>query len=60
MVDTMEEVFAQADIVSLYISGERYNKDIINRKHFQLIKPTAYFVNTARDILVNNDDLYEA
>ena len=59
-VDTMEEVFAQADIVSLHIPGERYNKDIINQKHFRLMKPTAYFINTARDILVNNDDLYDA
>ena len=24
------------------------------------MKPTAYFLNTARDILVNNDDLYDA
>ena len=60
MVDTMEEVFQQADVVSLHIPGERYNKDLINKKHFDLMKPTAYFLNTARDILVNNDDLYDA
>ena len=60
MVETMEEVFRQADVVSLHIPGERYNKDLINKKHFDLMKPTAYFLNTARDILVNNDDLYDA
>ena len=60
MVETMEEVFQQADVVSLHIPGERYNKDLINKKHFDLMKPTAYFLNTARDILVNNDDLYDA
>ena len=60
MVETMEEVFQQADVVSLHIPGESYNKDLINKKHFDLMKPTAYFLNTARDILVNNDDLYDA
>lgn len=60
MVDTMEEVFEQSDIVSLHIPGETENKDMINKKHFDLMKPTAYFINTARDILVNNDDLYDA
>ena len=59
-VDTMEEVFSTADIVSLHIPGERYNKDMINKHFFDLMKPTAYFLNTARDILVKNDDLYDA
>ena len=60
VVDTMEEVFAAADVVSLHIPGERSNKGLINKKYFDLMKPTAYFLNTARDILVNNDDLYAA
>lgn len=60
MCETMDEVFQQADVVSLHIPGERYNKDMINKKYFEMMKPTAYFVNTARDILVNNDDLYDA
>ena len=60
MKDTIEEVFAEADIVSLHIPGERSNKGMINRHHFNLMKPNAYFINTARDILVNNDDLYDA
>ncbi|MCB7317438.1 NAD(P)-dependent oxidoreductase [Lacrimispora sp. 210928-DFI.3.58] len=60
MVDTMEEVFEQADVVSLHIPGEKTNKDMINKYYFDKMKPTAYFVNTARDILVNNDDLYDA
>lgn len=58
--DTMEEVFAESDVVSLHIPGERSYKGMINRHHFELMKPTAYFINTARDVLVNNDDLYEA
>ena len=60
LVDTMEAVFSQADVVSLHIPGETSNKDLIDRHFFELMKPTAYFLNTARDILVNNDDLYDA
>ncbi len=60
MTDTMEEVFAQADVVSLHIPGETANRGMIDRHFFGLMKPTAYFLNTARDILVNNDDLYQA
>lgn len=60
MVDTMEEVFEQSDVVSLHIPGERDNKGMINKRYFDLMKPTAYFLNTARDILIDNDDLYDA
>lgn len=59
MVDSMEEIFSQADVVSLHIPGETSNKGMINKHYFNLMKPTAYFLNTARDILVDNDDLYD-
>ena len=60
MKKTMDEVFKEADVVSVHIPGERNLNGMINRHHFDLMKPTAYFINTARDILVNNDDLYNA
>ncbi len=60
MLDSMDEVFRQADIVSLHIPGEPRYKGMINKHHFDLMKPGSYFINTARDVLVNNDDLYDA
>lgn len=60
MLDSMEEVFKRSDIVSLHIPGELSYKGMINKHYFDLMKPGSYFVNTARDILVNNDDLYDA
>ncbi|MDO4314552.1 MAG: NAD(P)-dependent oxidoreductase [Oscillospiraceae bacterium] len=60
MRETMDEVFAEADIVSLHIPGETSYAHMINAHHFSLMKPTAYFINTARDILVDNDALYDA
>ena len=60
MKETMDEVFAEADVVSLHIPGETSYAHMINAHHFNLMKPTAYFINTARDILVDNDALYDA
>ncbi len=60
MLDSMDEVFRVSDIVSLHIPGETHYKNLINKKHFEMMKPSAYFINTARDVLVNNDDLYDA
>ena len=60
MLDSMDEVFRQADIVSLHIPGEPRYKGMINKRCFDLMKPGSYFINTARDVLVNNDDLYDA
>lgn len=60
MLDSMDEVFHVSDVVSLHIPGETKYKDMINRHHFDLMKRGSYFINTARDILVNNDDLYDA
>lgn len=60
MLDSMEDVFKVSDIVSLHIPGELHYKGMINKKYFDLMKPGSYFINTARDILINNDDLYDA
>lgn len=60
VTEDMDEIFKKADIISLHIPGELSYKGMINKHHFELMKPTAYFINTARDVLVNNDDLYDA
>ena len=60
MLDSMDEVFKVSDVVSLHIPGEPKYKGMINKYHFDLMKDGSYFVNTARNVLVNNDDLYDA
>ena len=60
MMDSMDEVFKRSDIVSLHIPGEPKYKNMINKHHFDLMKPGSYFINTARYVLVNHDDLYDA
>ena len=56
----LEEVFSESDFVSLHIPLNPQTKGSIDRHLFSLMKPTAYFVNTARGALVNQEDLYEA
>jgi D-3-phosphoglycerate dehydrogenase len=56
----MDKVFAESDFVSLHIPLTADTRGSINKRHFSLMKPTAYLINTARGAVVNQDDLYEA
>lgn len=56
----LEEVFAQADVVSLHCPQTAENLEMVNRRLLDLMKPTAMFINTARGALVREADLAEA
>lgn len=58
--DTLEDVFREADIVSLHLRLVPQTEKLIDKKFFALMKPTAYFINGARGGLINQDDLAEA
>jgi D-3-phosphoglycerate dehydrogenase / 2-oxoglutarate reductase len=55
----LERVFADADYVSLHMPLSPDSRSCIGKKLFGLMKPTAYFVNTARGPVVCESDLYE-
>lgn len=57
---SLEEVFKNADIISINATYTEETKNLINKKHFDLAKSEAIIVNTARQELINRDDLYEA
>lgn len=57
---SLEELFSEADIVSAHTKLTPETTGMINARLFDLMKPTAVFVNTARGGLVNEQDLYEA
>ncbi|NLH00300.1 MAG: 2-hydroxyacid dehydrogenase [Clostridiales bacterium] len=59
MVGSMEELFSTADIISLHLRLTPETEGIINKKYFDLMKPTAYFINTSRGGLVNQADLID-
>lgn len=59
-VSTMEELFREADFVSLHLPETAETKGMINKELISLMKPTASLINCARGGIVNEDDLYEA
>ncbi len=58
--ESMEQVFAQCDYISLHIPLLPETAGLIDRKYFSLMKPTACLINTSRGGLVNEADLMDA
>ncbi|MCC6178566.1 MAG: phosphoglycerate dehydrogenase [Chloroflexi bacterium] len=56
----LERVLGESDYVTLHAPGEGDNYHLMNRERLALMKPTAYLINTARGVLVDEDALYEA
>lgn len=55
-----ERLLAEADYLSLHMPATAETRHLINRTTLAKLKPTAFFVNTARGALVNEADLVEA
>jgi phosphoglycerate dehydrogenase-like enzyme len=56
----MERLLAESDFVSLHATNIPANKGLIDGKTFAAMKPGAFFINTARGPIVDEDALYEA
>jgi phosphoglycerate dehydrogenase-like enzyme len=56
---SLEELFSQSDVVSLHLSYRPDSNGVISRALLARMKPTAWFVNTARAKLVDNTALAE-
>lgn len=52
-----EELLAKADVVSLHCPYRKENHHLMNQTTFGFMKPTAYFINTARGKLVDEEAL---
>lgn len=53
-------IFREADVVSLHARLTEETHRFIGREQFELMKPSAYFINNARSRLVDYDALYDA
>lgn len=51
------EVFRQSDVVSVHVRQSSDTVGFIRREHFEMMKPGAIFINTARGAIVNESDL---
>lgn len=56
---SLEELFETSDIVSIHLPVTADTKGMIDAKYFDLMKQDAIFVNTARAVVVNRNDLYK-
>src|SRR5262245_52340685 len=54
-----EEVFRQSDVVSIHVRQSADTLEWIGREHFEMMKPNAVFVNTARGRIVKESDLLD-
>lgn len=57
---TLDEVFTQADVVTLHSALTLETRGLVNTYRLSTMKPTAYIINTARGELVDENALYDA
>lgn len=57
---SMGELFKKSDIVSLHVLLTEQTQNLIKEKHLNLMKPSAYLINTARAELIEKDVLLKA
>ena len=58
-VETIEEVFKNSDFVLCQARLSPETERFINKRLFELMKPSAYFINVSRSRLVNQQDLVD-
>ncbi len=56
----METLFAVSDVLSLHCPLTPANMQFVNKKLLHFVKPSAFLINTARGLLINEHDLAEA
>jgi D-3-phosphoglycerate dehydrogenase len=58
-VADLATIFREGDYVSLHARLTDETRELVGREQLELMKPTAYFVNTARSRMVRMSDLYD-
>lgn len=56
---TKEEIYREADVITLHLPLTHLTKNMIRREHLMQMKPDALLINTSRGGIVNEQDLYE-
>jgi phosphoglycerate dehydrogenase-like enzyme len=54
---SMEDVFRESDFVAVNCLLNEQTRGLIGAEHFRLMKPSAFFINTARGAIVRQADL---
>lgn len=59
-VETIDELYAQSDIITLHVPETDDTKNMITKEAFAKMKDGVFFINASRGTVVNVDDLAEA
>jgi D-3-phosphoglycerate dehydrogenase len=59
-IATFYDILRTCDFISIHCPSNDSTKHLFGLREFQLMKPTAFLVNTSRGVIVNTDDLYQA
>jgi D-3-phosphoglycerate dehydrogenase len=60
LVNDWDTIFKKSDFVSLHLPATQETKGRVGKKEFDMMKPSAYFINAARGEVVNEADLIAA
>ena len=55
-----EDVFEKSDFVTIHIPANENTKNIVGKREFELMKPSAHFINAARGEIVDESALIAA
>ena len=58
--DSIEDVFKQADIITLHVPSLPATKHLVNKERLRLVKKGALLINTSRGNVIDTQALYEA
>lgn len=57
---SLEEVLSQSDYISLHVPLNKATRHLINKQTLELVKPTAYIINSARGGVIDEQAFYES
>lgn len=57
---TLEELLSMSDVISVHCKVTPETHGLLGKREFALMKPSAYLINTARAIIVDQEALIEA
>ena len=56
----LDQLYRQSDVISVHCPLTEQSRNLINRREFELMKPSAIVINAARGGIINETDLIDA